>query len=443
MKIKLLIILLISLNTYSSVWAACLIKDKPAPALSEYIKDNRTVITNISNSIVNEKNKKDDENRNIKNTSSRYEQLKKKTSDDFDNASAETASIFNEIFNFSWYYSYFKYFVTYPILNEVPFQVKRDYSMLDNENKWLVNYLKTLDKNWDSWTQISNPCKWVINWNERCKEKLDNKTAKKIIWLLIQNNDLILDLYRNSIIWSDKEYTKEKFILVNDWFINEIKWKYYSQKNVWDCNSEKWWFFKKIITTISDIKLINKKWSDWIKKWQDAIALLLWNAPDWEEEKAEQQQLKDYLSDSWIPTDKQAIIMKNLKNSKSNTFSLNNNFLVNTYSTTIKNIKKDIALWKKQNIWDALPKETKKMSTNTLEKILPNADISRNIEKTIDELYENELPYIWVWNITTETLRSKMITSHLNIQNSIKTLNDTIIISQKVCKKQWGWWLCN
>jgi len=96
----LLSILLISFTTFSQAWAACLIKDKPAPALSEYIKNNRLVIKNITNSIVDSKNKKDTKDINEKNSSSKYQKLKKKTKEDYNNFSAETSSIFNEIFNF-------------------------------------------------------------------------------------------------------------------------------------------------------------------------------------------------------------------------------------------------------------------------------------------------------------------------------------------------------
>jgi len=445
MKIKSLItlIILLSFSTYSQAWAACLIKNKPAPALSEYIKNNRVVIKNVTNEIIKQKNKKDTENIKEKNNSSKFQQLKKETAEDYNNVSAETASIFNEIFNFKWYYSYFTYYVTYPIFNEVPFEVKRDHSVLDSEWKWMTEYLKKINQNWESDFIITNPCKWITKWLEKCEKELNNQKSIKIIWKLIKNNDKILDLYRSSVTWEDEDYDIEDFILIDEDLIDQIQFEYYSEIAVWECNKEKWGFFERISTAISDIKLINKKWEDWIKKWKDAFALLLWNAPDWEEDKIAQKKLKEYLSESWIPSDKQEIIMKNLADTDSDPFSLNNNFIENTFSSTIKKVKKDLALWKKQNIWDAIPKDTKKVSNDSIKKITDTSEITRNIEQTIDELYEKELPFIWVWNITTESLRAKIINSHIQIQNSVDILENTIEISQKVCRSQWWGWKCD
>jgi hypothetical protein len=42
--------------------------------------------------------------------------------------------------------------------------------------------------------------------------------------------------------------------------------------------------------------------------------------------------------------------MKNLADTESDPFSLNNNFIENTFSSTMKKVKKDLALWKKQNL---------------------------------------------------------------------------------------------
>jgi hypothetical protein len=109
----------------------------------------------------------------------------------------------------------------------------------------------------------------------------------------------------------------------------------------------------------------------------------------------------------------------------------------------MKKVKKDLALWKKQNLWDAIPKETKTVSNDKIKNITNNSDITRNIEKTIDEMYESEIPFIWVSNITTETLRAKIINSHVNLQNSIETLEKTIGESQKVCRAQWWGWKCD
>ena len=438
MKNKIILIITISIFTYHNTFVAwaCLIKDKSAPALLEYIENNRIVIKNITNEIVKSKNSAEQKKL------SWYSKWKKDTAEDFNNKAEETSSIFNEIFNFRWYYSYFNYYVIYPIFNEIPYQVKRDYRLLDNEWKWMTNYLKQINKNWSSNIIIKNPCKWITKWLDKCETQLNNKRSIDILWKLIKNNDKILDMYRNSVMWNDDDYDIDNFILVEKDFIDQIQLKYYSQIAVSECNNEEWGFFKQISQAIKDIKLINKEWEDWIKKWQDAFALLIWNKPD-EENKIEQQKLKEYLNDNWIPFDKQAIIMKNLKETNSNWFSVNNNFITYSFNATKKKLKKDIALWKKQYIWDAIPKNTKKIAINEIWKITDNSDITRNIKVNIDNLYESELPFIWVWNVSSETLRAKIISSHFNIQDSIKVLEETLKISTKVCNSQWWWWKCD
>jgi hypothetical protein len=345
------------------------------------------------------------------------------------------------MFNFTWYYSYFKYFVTYPISNEVPFQVKRDYRLLNKENKGLVEYIKKLDQKWNTNIIVTDACKWVTKWLDSCKAKLNNKKTKEIIWKLVQNNDLILNLYRTSIIWDKNDLTFDKLILVDNNFILDIQ-KYYWKQAVAACNEEKEWFFKQISDAISDIKLINTKSNDWIKKWKDAYALLLWNKPD-ESNAIEQKKLKEYLDNKWIPWDKQAIINSNLEKYWSQWFSLNNNFLENTYSSTMKKFEKDIALWKKENIWQTIPPDQKNINIKYLKKTKSNSQLTRDIQTKMTDLYSKEIPFAALWDINTEKLRSTIINSHLNIQDSINTLEKTIKVSEKVCKAQWWGWKCN
>ena len=448
---KKILITLILLLSYSASYAAwtCLIKSKTAPFLSDYIKNNRTVVKNITSAIVKDANKKDDEKIKEQNAAkTKFDKqvlnIKNKFKDAWQkliNEWNEISSIFNEIFNFTWYYSYFKYYVNYPLFNEVPFQVKRDYSQLDKENKWLVEFIKKLDQKWNTEIVVEDACKWITKWKEKCKNELNWKKTKEIIWKLVKNNDLILDLYRTNVIWEISEIKFDDLLLVDNNFILDIE-KYYSKKAISPCNEEKEWFFKQISDAIKNIKLINKKSEDWIQKWKDAYALLIWNKPD-EENKIWQKKLKEYLNNNWIRSDKQWIINSNIEKYNSEWFSQNNNFISNSYNSTIKKAKKDFELWKKENIWDTIPKDTKKINIDLLKKVKWNSEITREIQAKISELYQSEIPFAWVWDITAEKLRTNIINSHLNIQDSINTLEKTIKVSQKVCKAQWGWWKCN
>ncbi len=445
------IITLILLSLYPSTFAAwaCLIKDQTAPIIVDYIKNNRVIIKNITKDIVKNANKKDDEkikeqeaaktsfDKKVLNIKNKFKDAWEKLTNEWN----EISSIFNDIFNFTGYHSYFKYYVNFPLFNEVPFQVKRDYAKLDKENKWLVEYIKKINQKWETNIIIENPCKGISKGMDACKEKLKWKKTGDIIWKLIKNNDLILDLYRLTIIWETSDTTISDLLLVDNNFILDLN-KYYGKKSVSACNEEKEWFFKQITDAIKDIKLLNKQSEDWIKKWKDAYALLIWNKPD-EAKKIEQSKLRKYLNDKWIPSDKQAILNKNLEAYNSEWFSLNNNFIENSYNSTLKKTKKDWELWKKQNIWDTIPKWTKQINTALIKNVTSNAKITQNIQSQITTLYVNEIPFAAAWDIHTESLRSKIINSHLNLQDSINVLEKTIEVSQKVCRSQWWWWKCN
>jgi phosphoribosyl-dephospho-CoA transferase len=132
--------------------------------------------------------------------------------------------------------------------------------------------------------------------------------------------------------------------------------------------------------------------------------------------------------------------MKNLARYNSKWISMNNNFLSNTFNSTLKNIKKDIKKWKKKHLWDTIPVE--ETSIKNFSKKTSDESISLKIKTDITKMYENEIPFAIIWDIGTEKLRAKIITSHLNIQDSIKILNDTCSTSVKVCKSQGGWWYC-
>jgi hypothetical protein len=53
MKIKILItIILVTIPSYTFAASACLIKDKSADVLLEYIKNNRNIVKNVTKSII-------------------------------------------------------------------------------------------------------------------------------------------------------------------------------------------------------------------------------------------------------------------------------------------------------------------------------------------------------------------------------------------------------
>lgn len=436
MKKLLIIIFLISIipNYTFAAWA-CLIQDKSAKVLLEYVKNNRKVVKNITKNVVKEKNVVN----NSTNDSWFFESAINTVWDNLSKAQNESISIFNELFNYPWFYSYFNYFAVHPISNEVPFQVKRDYKILDNENKWLIEYVKKLDTRWWTDTIVKDACSWV---DKNCN--LDNKSSKEIIWELIKNNDKILDLFRLTVMWESKDFEWD-LILVDNNFNLEIE-KNYWPDSISECNSIEWWFFETISTAIDNIKLLSQQWEDWIQMWRDAWDLMLWTEPD-HEALQEREVLRSYLSNEWISLQNQEIMDDNLSKYNQWWLSVNNNFISNTISSTFTKIDDQMGYWKDAIVWDFFTQNNttgKDIVLNNIQQATDNSKINIDLKERIAKLYNDELPFAAVWDINTENIRAKIIETHMSLDDSILILEKTIKVSQKVCTSQdTKRWKCN
>lgn len=308
MKKLLIIIFLISIipNYTFAAWA-CLIQDKSAEVLSEYVKNNRKIIRNLTKNIKQENN-----------TKSTDKWFFDWIANDLSQAKNQSISVFNELFNYPWFYSYFNYFAVHPISNEVPYQVKRDYKILEKEHEWLIKYVKSLDTTWWWNITVKDACSWV---DKNCN--LDNKTSKEVIWELIKNNDRIMDLFRLVVMWESWNFEWE-LILVDNNFQLEIE-KNYWPDSISECNATEWWFFDTITKAIDNIKLLGQEWEDWIQMWRDAWDLMLWTEPD-TQILAEKDVFREYLSDEWISLENQNIMNDNLIKYNQWWLSLNNNY---------------------------------------------------------------------------------------------------------------------
>lgn len=348
---------------------------------------------------------------------------------DLSKAKNETVSIFNQMFNYTWFYSYFRYYTVFPISNEVPYQVKRDYKILDNESKWIVEYIKKMDSNWTTDSIVKDACSWVEG---NCD--LKDMSSKKVLWELMKNNDKILDLYRLTVMWQWNKFN-DKLILVDNNFELDI-WKYYWKESISACNSIKGWFFETITTAIQNIKLLNDQWADWIQMWRDTWDMMLWKEPS-REALAEKELLRNYLSAQWITLQNQEIMQNNLDKYNEQWISKNNNFISNTISQTFWKIDNLFKYWKDAIISDFFnnnPDEN--INTNEIRTVTENSIVSKDLKKRISELYNEELPFAAIWDISTENLRAKIIQTHMSLDDSINILEKTIKISQKVCNSQ-------
>lgn len=393
----------------------CLIKDSPAPALSKYIENNKIVLKNITKGITNSGTKKS-QNSNV-------------------------LSMFNKIITWDNYGSYFKYYVSFPIANDVSSEVKRDYSMLDNEWKWLTEYLNKIIKLWYNNVEIKNICEWIAP--EECSLEW---TASKIVWELIKNQSAIINIYRLTVMWDTTEINKENILQLvdNTKFIDELEKHYWFWKN---CTASDWSFFATIMEKIKKIEFKNDKYKGWIKEWKDAWNLLVWNKTD---KKLEENLLKKELAKQWISWARAEAVIGNLKKYNQGWWmSIDNNYVANTFTNLAASIQRETREFKKDIFSDFWKDEGSK--TITITNILGKDDentLTESIAKKVSELYNTELPFIAIWDTNTEMIRTDIIDMHNNLNKSIDILNNkTCEVAVKVCKDQdtqnWNCWKCN
>lgn len=420
---------IISINiTYAG---ECLIKDSSSPALLEYIKNNRKVVSEITKQIVSDY-KWD-----------KKETIKWNVVNEFSKLQWDIIRIYNEAFDFEWYQSYFKYYAVFPISNEIPYEIKRDYKILEFENKWLRDYLENIVKN----NKGNIIIKWIcdnINW--KCDFKNEIKSSE-LIWKLIQNNNNILNLFRSTVMW-DENTNNDNIVLIGQNFELEIS-TYYSISSYSECSSDDW-FFKQISDKIKNIWILNKEGEDWIQKWRDAWWLLMWK--DWEKEKyqkLEKELLKKELSRQWISWDSQTNMLNALDKYNSEWwFSQNNNFIVNSFNNIKKTLDKAFKKIRAEVIWDLFKGEKNEIiNINDINKAKNNSTTTNSINIRISEMYEQQLKFSWISELNTTNLKSKIINLHLELSDSINTLNKTCEKSVKVCNEQdsgkWNCWKCN
>lgn len=176
------------------VFAECLIKDDTADFLSEYITNEQKIISNITSQI---KSSSEEENTNI------WDYM---------------LWVFNNLISWEWYKSYFLYYVYFPLWHDITKEVKRDYSLLENEKDWLDKYLNFITKKWYNF-QIENVCEWV---SQDCNLYW---TSVDIIAKLIKNHSSIMNIYRKSVMWDISSEDEYDLILVNNEnnnFINDM-----------------------------------------------------------------------------------------------------------------------------------------------------------------------------------------------------------------------------
>lgn len=438
---KTLLTFLVLIITTSITFAAeeeCAIKSDTAPVLKEYIKNNKKAREEISKIAKDIKSKEKDKTSNLNPLNAQW----------ISNFRAFLLTTYSKIFNFESYFSYFKYWAIFPISNEIPNEVKRDYRLLDNETDALKRYLNTIGKNNLNNIVIDDICSSINLWVE-CN--LPTKaSAWDLIWLLIKNHENVMNMYRNVIMW-EASIIWEAFTLIPEWFEEELK-KYYSQAEYSTCSLEDWWFFDRIETAFEKVTSLHLVAKDWIQKWKDAIDLLQWkDTSKWKYADLEKKLLMNELWRQWVHWDGQSNMLSALEKFNQQWLSTNSNFAYNTFNNTWNNLVNWLKRLKDDTIWDFLEKpEVKKEKTVDIEATLKAQTNSTNIieiKERINTMYF-ELSQMEAESETyASTLIARIIKSHFDILKSIDILSESCEKAVQVCLKQdpskGDCWKCN
>lgn len=438
-------------NSYAE-WSCeswCKIKDATPAILLEYISNNKKIIQNISENLWKAKSQVNLptnisvswNNINTRNSVSSWIWLR----------------IYNSLFNWKESESWFKYFLA-NINWDVPSPISRDLRLIDNQNRSLNYFLSKIIKNWYSYDNIDSEkvCEWIKD-NWKCKKLLWNNIEVAIKNLIDNNSKINLILRKElwfigfrSIVWNNSY--KELFLIPEN-FKQEIK-NNYNKETSKSCAKCDWWSINKIEEVIKNVSLNNKEWKDWISEWINAWNLLLWVDKDWKrnDNNNERDLLQNELSKQWISPNNWEAVLKDLKNFQGNDywFSFWNNPITNSFDNYIEEIAKPFKSKSVNNLTESISNITDSFPDKesfTLSEIKyteKNLWNDSQIQNTIKEVIKQNQAIITRQNKNTDKLQWRIIQLHINLAQTINTLEKMIPKSEKICNDQDSWnWICS
>lgn len=429
-KFTIILILFLSITriTYADdCSSSCAIESGPASVLQDYIKNERTIITRITNLTAWKTSS------TSTTSSSSYNSIVN-NSTTLSRLNSRLIKWLNTITNYDDFYTSF-YFFRDELFWSTPSQIKRDRNLIKNESDNLWNYMYTSIKKWTAQIEIASKdiCDWIDNCNL-------SWTVLDILNELLDNNNKILSLFENSIMW--RNTTTDTFIIVSDDFYKSMVSSYNKTTSEW-CSKCEWWFFDKIKKGFSEISSNMENTWKATKYWVEAWNLLTWNMSTQEYQNVEKTLLAKELSRQWLSSSQSQIILNNLDKFNNNWwFSLENNFLVNSVNSWIQFI------WKFLSPFNELIKSLSwsKNQETSIANINVNDSSENNTQneyKNMQEVYITLNKQIWDQTNVDEATLNKLIQMHITLAKIIQNLKNTVEKSEAVCERQCSWvWNC-
>lgn len=407
--------------------SSCTIVDAPSPLLVEYLENLRAISENLIEKILAAEkeistNTKD---KDLIWVEKDIWYIKKW----FTASKNRVMTAMNSILSFQEHYASFDFFISLEITNEVPAPVKRDYKLLTRESEKLIQILEKSAKRWSSNVIIENICTWIKN----CS--IPNLSAGETIASLINNNNLIIQLFQSSVLEKPALAPNgQSYTLVASGFQKEIL-ATYNKDTLTNCSLCEGWTLKNFREKIKNITFKTTWYKEWVAKWKAAWAVLRgWNPTLYE--ATEKTLLWEYLQGQWINTQQADIVLWNLERYEETGLSSNDPLTNSTYYSQT-NIKQEADTFK-QSLIEAFD-GNEKVPIISLTQVDSEIKNTQTIEKNIHSLFEDQKPFAFTQDVVTQELQIRILRMHFSLVRSINLLDTYKDIATQACEKP-GWW---
>ncbi|MBS9775114.1 hypothetical protein KGV52_00205 [Candidatus Gracilibacteria bacterium] len=403
-------------------FANCGISGGEASSLSEYFSNTNKALQTL-NQKVQQAN-----SRSFYNTDNAV--INKFTSEGKRIADAVVVA-YNQAFDFEYFFSDFKFNLELPKKSEIPQEVKRDYNTIKKYQKTLQKYYEQLLKSGKTNVYIKNFCADLGN-NIQCNIA-DNQTADDIMTLIIKNNTDIKHFFENVV--AGNQTTQNYFEFVGTNFVEDM-YTNYSPKGVESCNFKDNTLGASIRKRTGTIARLEQENRSAIQEWKDAWSLLTGATDSNEYRKLEKKLLQQELSRQGVSTDNQTTMLRNLDNfNQSGGFTSTNNPFSNTFSSLQQKIEKEVYIFKKETFSEFLQSKDEIQITNSLQ-IKDQAEEKIKIIEELQTLNAQLEKYSSDTNTTSQNLTSQLVNTHLELSQSINTLQESCKKAVEICNRQ-------
>ncbi len=327
------------------------------------------------------------------------------------------------VISFWDFFSSVSFNIGLPILYPVPSDVTRDQEKLMKKSEELIYLLKNLEKSWYGSTIIWDPCFWVKDCN------LESWEARGILVKLIENNEMIVQFYRYSIL--DSKYKLKKGVILVPKDFDEKMWEYYNEYTLFNCMLWENGTVAEMEWKVAELGKIFNGTSKWYRSWKEAIDLATWINTK-KEEKTEAEILRKYVSSIWLSTSQSQTILKNLEDY--------NSAWMSTWKPHVSSRSVNYAVDETKDAFkeavSLLFDDNDNISPRSINELMPEIQTTVNIKNEIRNMFEPEWSFSLPQDASNQGLILEIVKMHKILMDANERLDKTIPKSEKVCNDQ-------